>query len=502
MSQRTDYAPSGTVTTQEEHDWRNRAHSAIYDMALYGPNGNHQKAFFYEEERDPRSIALKRHLNKVHPEPDTLTSPGPIHQAVDEYYYERSAQDVNVVLDTLDLHEVKPVQRELIGDSIELLFRSFCTGGVPRRMKMPRHYLAEHSIHTAYLMNRALRRIEEKEREPTGRPMLAEPVVDNTTQTILSLTSILHDILEDYWMKRPDHKPNTEQTVISGERWIFDSLATGAHDLDEMVHIAAAGVGLLTRRDHLDYDNGLGKLMDARAGTNIVPFAICAKLMDKESGVLTWYPFNAQGKLKTTGKAILTLDRARAYLGANSSVGGKIISGLSVNLAISLRRKLREEISLCQETYRIAFGEDKYEEVFGLIKEDLNTAIASGLLGQIDTPNTPVSEAQARFARSVYTTLVLGSHPERNYCHLSPLLKKEDEKLQSTRLRILAEQEQLKELLPTYNLSLGFDDALRSLRRSNTQEQQLINYTSRLICLERLATAYALKSDFALRRAE
>lgn len=319
----------------------------------------------------------------------------------------------------------------------------------PLKMKLEGHKVIEHSLHALQLL---VERYEIK------------------FSTVIA--TLLHDWIEDAGMeiykerteaergkgKQRKEKVRTEQEIIDKSiRELYNEFETKDKHMDRNLIIGIEASAMMTTRAYLNYpsyirgmthqkrlrrnDSPLGDLIKQRniSQNEIIETTILAKIADKETGMLTWDPFNSVDKLKTLGKAELVINIAREFTSnENTKQYHENIKLMTDQLLISTKKQLNKEAGRAQELLDLVYH--KKQPYKQRSKRRFNKNIIGGLYTQIERGTVMRFIKNPDFRGSFYGTILLGSKPQNEFKNLPHMLKRKGETELNTRIRLIVEK--------------------------------------------------------------
>lgn len=425
------------------------------------------------------------------PQPPGLIEESAIHKSVSGFYEQEGKQERNVdaiykAIFSESTNKYSEGEQELLKKGVAFILDEY----EGMWMKKEGFHVAEHSLHAAQLLSRV-----------------------EGVQSQDLLTTLFHDLIEDKALKDEKGKTKKFKTIAAekgaitkASNYIYSALATGNEALDRRLRVAKEATIIMTTKSWQDYESYISDVetKDKEFEEEIITSTMLAKMADKQTSMLTWEPFDNSDKLKQIGKAYLVINKAREV----SSFGyerSDVLEEMSKYLAGSIRRacdtEIKNGLSFLEAVKK---GKKPFEPETFIEPKRLNAAIDRGLLNKWEYGSERGVYGAIGFSKTLHAAVVLGSHPERDWESIPPILRsnKSEKKNRSDLLKEqrkyhflhgdahLTTAEDLEEEVAQYQFKKG--------REKENTRKQVGRYLRRMVGLRQLATKYAIEPQFYL----
>ncbi len=436
-------------------------------------------------------------INYWAPQPERLTKESALHQSVEKFYQNsaivihknvsskfkerKKSENIDKIYDAMladSPNTYSKPEQDLIKKTMEFILSEY--EGI--MMKRKGFHTAEHSLHAAKLLSR---------------------VKGVQSQDII--TALLHDVIEDTKLKKKQYGSVAAErgAITRASRRIYQALETGNERLDHKLKIATEATVIMTTKSWQDYVSYIDDVeTKGEFEEEIRTSTMLAKMADKQTSMLTWEPFDSSDKLKQLGKAYLVINKAREFSNSNYE-RASVLEDMSRQLAGSIRRACDVEITNGLEFLKnVKKRKQKFDSEIILEPQRLSRAIDKGLLDKWEHGSQRAAYDSVDFAKTLHVALVLGSHPDREWESIPPILGTDSSE---NRRELLKEQrkyrlhhgdakfttkEQLEEEITKYSQQKGMIKA--------RTRRQVKSYLRRTVGLRQLATKYAVEPGFYL----
>lgn len=420
-------------------------------------------------------------------QPESLTEKSALHKSANKFYEkERNLNTVYEATFSESVNEYSQGEQRLLKNAIAFILEEY----EGMWMKREGFCTAEHSLHAAQLLGKV-----------------------KGVQSQDLLTALFHDLIEDKALREEDGKTKKFKTVAAekgaitrASKRIYNTLKTGDWILDHKLRVAKEATVIMTTKSWQDYESYIDDVetKDKEIEEEVRTSTMLAKMADKQTSMMTWEPFDNSDKLKQIGKAYLVINKARDV----SSFGyerSDVLEEMSTYLAGSMRRACDTEIanglSFLEKTKR---KNQRFDPDIILEPERLNRAINNGLLDKWEQGSDRAVYGSIGFAKTLHAAVVLGSHPERDWESIPPMLRTTDSE-RKNRNALLEEQRKYRLHHGDAKFTTG-DDLEEEVARYEqkrgrakaTTRKQVGAYMRRMLGLRQLATRYAIEPEFSL----